>query len=262
MIFQINKIFGRKYTKREISIKNLMGTNKHWYHQIVLSPNITTPGINNSKLFLKHLDLPSPCKGLRVLDIGTADGFFAFEVEKRGGNVIAIDYRSLRKNPGFRIVSNILQSKVKYVTDNVYNITPKKYGMFDIVLFLGTLYHLPDPFLALETVKRVCKNLLYLETQTIDNAFLTSNKKFVPLSSLSKELVKSPIMQFYPKGALNNDPTNFWAPNMACIEAMLLELDIKILKKKLLGARAIFKCKVENKNKENYYLKIARGIVG
>jgi len=261
MIFQIKKIIGGKYTNEEIAIKNAIARNKYWYHQIELSPNIVTPGINNSKIFLKHLDLPSSCKGLRVLDIGTADGFFAFEVEKRGGDVIAVDYRSIRKNPGFKIASRILKSKVKYVTDNIYNISPRRYGMFDIVLFLGTLYHLPDPFLALETVKRVCKNLLYLETQTIDNAFLTLNKKFVSLSSLSKELVKTPIMQFYPKDTLNNDPTNFWAPNMACIEAMLFELDFKILKKKLLGSRSIFKCKVENKNKENYYLKIARGTV-
>lgn len=90
-----------------------------------------------------------------------------------------------------------------YMQDNIYNISKNKYGTFDIVLFLGLLYHLPDPLLAPDIVRSACRDLMYLETYLIDNSFLLSNGHKVPLHSISKQLHDVPIMQFYPKNELN-----------------------------------------------------------
>jgi tRNA (mo5U34)-methyltransferase len=231
---------------------------KDWYHRIAIKQDIITPGVNDSPATLKLLELPESCQGLRALDLGTRDGFFAFELERRGADVVAIDYVSCDAS-GFKVAAELLGSKVTYVQDNVYQVAKEKYGTFDIVLFLGLIYHLPDPMLALAIVRSMCKDLLYLETQTIDNAFMTPDGKFVPLSSISPALADTPIMQFCSGGSLNEDPTNYWAPNMKCMEMMLVENDFTVVRKTLIGGRGLFKCQVGELNHE-WLNRIARGL--
>lgn len=232
---------------------------KHWYHRIEIIPGLITPGINDTQTFLKLLDLPNDCSGLKVLDLGTRDGFFAFELEKRGAEVLAIDYYS-DEQTGFKVVAELLGSKVKFIQDNIYNVSVNKYGIFDIVLCLGLIYHLPDPLRALNIIRSVCKNELYLETQVLDNAILMPDGNFVSLKSISEQLEQLSIMQFYPSNSLNSDFSNFWAPNMKCMENMLIETNFSVLGKKLYGQRGLFKCKVTFDECLNYQMKIATGI--
>src|SRR5947209_5053550 len=89
----------------------------HWYHQIRIGEDIVTPGINNSALTLEHLGLPESCQGLRALDLGTRDGFFAFELERRGAEVIAVDYYPADRT-GFQVASELLGSRVAFRQDN------------------------------------------------------------------------------------------------------------------------------------------------
>jgi tRNA (mo5U34)-methyltransferase len=84
--------------------------------------------------------------------------------------------------------------------------SPQTVGTFDVVLFLGVLYHLKDPFAGLERAAAVARERLVIETET---AF---------------DILPWPLMRFYEGRALNDDPTNFWAPNRACLAAMLREL--------------------------------------
>jgi len=81
----------------ESQIQSMIAAHTRWYHRIELAPGIVTPGINDSNANLRildHLGLPTDCSGMRVLDIGTADGFMAFEIEKRGADeVVGLDYR-------------------------------------------------------------------------------------------------------------------------------------------------------------------------
>ncbi len=241
-------------------IKKKIAEVKNWYHQIELAPGIITPGVNNSKQFLKQLKLPKDCRQKRILDIGTRDGFFAFEMEKRGATVVALDYVP-QTSTGFSIAKKVLNSKrVVYYQDNIYNITPKKYGKFDIVLFLGLLYHLPDPIKALNIVRSVCKKDIYVETQGIDNAFLTPEGKLVSLNSLSPLLTKSSLMQFYPKNSLNNDPSNYWAPNLTCLKGMLEETGYKIVTASVHGSRLVAHGQITNDLKTKEVMNIATGI--
>ena len=230
----------------------------YWYHQIEVRPGLVTPGVHTSSIFLEQLDLPADCSGMRVLDLGARDGFYSFELERRGATVTAIDYIPSHIT-GFNVAHKLLNSNVTFIQDNIYNVSPKKYGQFDIVLFLGLIYHLPDPMGALDIVRSVCTHQMYLETHAIDNGVLLPDGRIVPLASISPTLLEIPIMQFYPGSSLNNDDTNYWGPNSKCMEKMLIESDFVILAKKLYGGRAIFKCEVGHNEKLEYLRNISRG---
>ena len=83
------------------------------------------------------------------------------------------------------------------------SLSPERVGSFDVVLFLGVLYHLPNPLLALERVALVTRDLLILET-VVDMVG-----------------VRRPAAAFYPDRELNGDPTNWWGPNHAAVIGML-----------------------------------------
>src|SRR5688572_20791798 len=112
----------------DAAIHALIALHTHWYHQIEVAPGIITPGVNNSARVLAHLEtlgLPQQATGLRVLDIGCRDGFFSFELEKRGAEVLGVDYQSPTQT-GFAIASELLQSRVPYLIENVYALSPEK----------------------------------------------------------------------------------------------------------------------------------------
>src|SRR5205085_3065443 len=148
-----------------------IGSAKYWYHRIPIRPGIVTPGVNDAEATLAVLDPPDDCTGLRVLDLGARDGFFSFAFERRGAEVVAVDYVPADQT-GFAIAAELLGSKVTYLHENVYNLTPEKHGTFDVVLCLGLLYHLPDPMRALHLMRALCRDRFYLETQAIDKASL------------------------------------------------------------------------------------------
>lgn len=227
-------------------IKLLIDSVDNWYHKIELAPGIVTPGIRDCNAVLSTLNLlglPKNCQSLRVLDIGCRDGFFAFEMEARGAEVIAIDYAGVDVT-GFSVVSQIKNSKVKYFTDNVYKLDPKKYGVFDIVLFLGVLYHLRNPMLALDQIQQLIKpdGLLLVETQ------IATNPKLLKINV--------PAWQFYPGKDLNNDATNKWAPNISGFKAIIEETQFKILNDAVYDDRAYIIAKAEKDLEKEYYSKL------
>jgi tRNA (mo5U34)-methyltransferase len=229
-----------------------------WYHQIEVRPGIVTPGVNDTRTVLAHLDLPDDCRGLRALDLGTRDGLFAFELARRGAEVVAIDYMP-KERTGFPVASELLGIDITYRQENIYNLDPDRDGTFDIVLFLGLLYHLPDPMRALRIARRLCRGRLHLETQVLDNALLLADGTFISLASAAPAVADLPIAQFYPGAALNGDPTNYWVPNMACLRGMLSENNFQVTSETLLGARGIFLCSVVQDDPKEYLAVIASG---
>jgi tRNA (mo5U34)-methyltransferase len=55
-----------------------------WYHTLELAPGVVTPGMFDLRPYVSRYGLPERLDGKRVLDIGTWDGFWAFEMERRG----------------------------------------------------------------------------------------------------------------------------------------------------------------------------------
>ena len=242
----------------ESQIKSMIAKHTGWYHCMELAPGIITPGVNDSNANLRildHLGLPADCSGMRVLDIGTADGFMAFEVEKRGADeVVGLDYRK-PTSTGFAIASTILGSQVRHVVENVYELDPEKYGLFDMVLFLGVLYHLRNPLLAFDRIRSIMKPgaLVFVETQLLDNSVPLSDGSTKPLETISKELTDTAIWQFYSKGRLNDDLTNKWVPNMTGLKEAIEDAEFEILDSHIGGARGSVKARAIADGKTAYY---------
>lgn len=180
----------------------------NWWHKIDLGNGITTPGRDDTLTKLGQVQLPKDLQGLSVLDIGAWDGFFSFECERRGAKrVVALD-KAVWNVPaigkeGFELARRVLGSKVEDVELDIHDISPERVGTFDIVLFLGVLYHTPHPFLALERVASVTEKQLILETHVDMNE------------------VDRPVLAFYPGDECADDGSNWCGPNQAAVEAML-----------------------------------------
>ncbi len=124
-----------------------------WWHSIDLGDQVT-PGVNTlERLQTYWIDMrfPDDLRGKRVLDIGYWDGFFSFEAERHGAEVVAVD---CWRPPNLFKAHVALNSKVEFREMSVYEVSRRKLGTFDIVLFLGVQYHLRHPLLGLE---RVCE---------------------------------------------------------------------------------------------------------
>ncbi|MGH9387237.1 MAG: class I SAM-dependent methyltransferase [Vicinamibacterales bacterium] len=231
-----------------------------WYHQIELRPGIVTPGINDSPVLLRNLRLPTDCSGMRVLDLGTRDGFFAFEVEKRGAaEVLAVDSIDANRT-GFGVASRVLGSNVTYLHKNLYHLNEAEIGTFDIVLFLGLLYHLPDPIGGLRIARRLCRSRLYLETVIIDHELTLADGSRVAIEQLDPRLVDTPLMRFFPGDSFRGDPTNYWGPNVRCVRDMLAETEFSVVRVSASRDRAAFECVVASRPERAGHLDQATGL--
>ena len=180
-----------------------------WYHKIDLGHGVVTPGTDESQARLAMIGLPDDLRGKTVLDVGAWDGAFSFAAEQRGASrVMAVDSfcwhgEGWGTKDGFDCARRILNSKVEDREVEVLDLSPETVGVFDIVLFLGVLYHMKHPLAAIERAASVCRERLILWTQ-IDMAH-----------------VDYPAAAFYPGTELNGDPTNWWGPNPAAVQGML-----------------------------------------
>jgi tRNA (mo5U34)-methyltransferase len=92
---------------------------------------------------------------------------------------------------------------------------------YDVVWFFGVLYHLRHPLLALDILRNITRGQLFLQTLTCPGKSMARSR--VNLTLDEREIMNRrgwPRMAFIEE-ALENDPTNWWAPNAACVEAML-----------------------------------------
>jgi tRNA (mo5U34)-methyltransferase len=191
-----------------------------WYHVMELAPGVVTPGAYDPRQQLVRMGFPLDLSDKTVLDIGTYDGFFAFEAERRGArSVLAIDQHPA-DHCGFALARDMLGSRVEYRVASVYDLAPETFGFFDVVLFPGVFYHLRHPLLALDRIHSVCREYVFLETHVLDNAFLGNDRRLT-LDELHPALSASALLQFYPYRELNGDPSNWFAPTVRCVELML-----------------------------------------
>src|SRR5437870_7721511 len=122
-----------------------------WWHTIDLGGGVITPGASDNLKTLPKLGLPERLDGKAVLDIGAWDGFYSFEAERRGAaRVLATDSFSWDgggwgRKDGFELARHALRSHVEDRTIDVLALSPDIVGTFDVVLFLGVLYHMRHP---------------------------------------------------------------------------------------------------------------------
>jgi tRNA (mo5U34)-methyltransferase len=226
---------------------------RNWHHIMEFAPGVITPGRYDPRGLLKHLELDSSLQGKKVLDVGARDGYFSFEAEKRGAEVIAIDYCPPGEM-GFETAKRIFNSQVRFMQMNIYDIKYEKLGSFDIVLCLGLIYHLPDPYLALEIVRSVVKpgGVAYIESNCLDSGFrdVHGNEQTFP-----PEWSEHPVALF-----TRANITNYWCMNRKCLERMALDVGFEILGTKTWGKRILLTLKAVNDVAAAQAVSLARGL--
>lgn len=196
---------------------------RSWFHCVHLPYGIVTPGTREHDAWATY-KLPERLDGQRVLDIGAWEGQFSYESERRGASqVIAMDlWGNNALAPGgepgsmgqgwdnFQFCHTALGSSVQPVNQNVYALC-ESFGQFDLILFLEVLYHLQDPVRGLRHVASVLApdGILCMETW------------------IDAEWIEQPAAIFYPGAELNNDPTNWWGPNIKCVQSMAVAAGFK-----------------------------------
>ncbi len=207
-----------------------------WWHSIDLGHGVVTDGEKTPEILateVSGLELP-PLGGRTVLDIGAWDGFFSFEAERRGAaRVVALDWfvwairwdavadylaacrrdgstpRPLEEVPelwstelpgkrGFDLAREVLGSHVEAVAADFLSIDPGTVGRFDVVLFLGVVYHQRHPLRALERLRAFTKDLAVIESHA------AAYPGFEHLA----------LCEFLEAGELEGDYTNWWSPNL------------------------------------------------
>jgi tRNA (mo5U34)-methyltransferase len=197
-----------------------------WHHRIEVAPGVVTPGAQDTPALLEQISMPDDLTGMRVLDIGARDGFFSFEAERRGAReVVALDNEP-PEHTGFAVAKELLGStRVSYLTENVYSLSPERYGRFDFVFFLGVIYHLRHPLLALDRIHDVCEPgaVLLVESHVIDEGLVDQQGALHRLADFNEALPSFTLTQYLPAGILGNDPTSHWAPSAEALRLWIHE---------------------------------------
>ncbi|MFL5867002.1 MAG: class I SAM-dependent methyltransferase [Thermoleophilaceae bacterium] len=192
-----------------------------WYHTLELAPGHVTDGLFDLRPYVQKYGLPDRLDGKRVLDVGTWDGFWAFEMERRGAEeVVALDLDDesqldwpAKRRPtefrpvgtrgrGFHVAKELLDSSVERVDCSIYDALPEDLGTFDLVFCGSVIIHLRDQVLALERIAGLCRGT-FISAESYDT--LTNLLPF-PASRYRAHREKSVV---------------FWEPNVRCWKAML-----------------------------------------
>lgn len=225
-------------------IRQMVDSVGFWWHSIELGEGVVTPGKKSPAWLEKEfhaLQLP-PLNGKTVLDIGAWDGYYSFMAERLGAKrVVALDHyvwsidrkiaegfhshhaRSCTAVPsiessacwqpekrpgkrGFDTARELLGSGVEPVYADFMTIDPGHLGKFDVVLFLGVLYHMENPLDSLRKLAEFTGTLAVIETHAI----------------VLPAYEHRSLCEFYPRGELQGDVSNWWGPNLTALKAMCL----------------------------------------
>jgi tRNA (mo5U34)-methyltransferase len=216
-------------------------SNYYWYHTIDLGGGIVTPGDYDYRDLVPLFQFPADMRGLKVLDVGSATGFFAFEFERRGATVVSVELPSIADwdmPPGpdrektlqglmqahgvttvdeltrvhlhapFELCRSVLGSKVARCYSRIYDLSPATLGhdAFDMIFAGDILLHTFSPLAALAALAPLCRGLLVI-TQVL--AAIDSG---------------APLMLFTGNA---RDRRTWWHPNRACLEQMLRRIGFR-----------------------------------
>jgi tRNA (mo5U34)-methyltransferase len=173
--------------------------------------------------------LPEDLDGAKALDIGCNAGFYSFELARRGATVVGIDHdehyltqaRWARERFG-------LDDRVEFRQLGVYDLA-RVDEQFDLVLFMGVLYHLRYPLLALDIVAERVSGTLVVQTLTLPGEDHVKPPADLPIDDRERLLEPGwPTMAFV-EHRMAGDPTNWWLANAAAVEAMLRSTGLRVV---------------------------------
>jgi tRNA (mo5U34)-methyltransferase len=170
--------------------------------------------------------LPADLSGWTALDVGANAGFYSFELARRGARVTGID-RDERYLVQARWAAKQFDVEVEFRQGEVYDLLHAT-EQWDLVLFMGVLYHLRHPLLGLEAVARTARRLLVVQTLTLPGDERAEVPADLSLDDRGRlEQRGWPAMAFVER-RLAGDETNWWVPNAACVEAMARSAGLRV----------------------------------
>jgi tRNA (mo5U34)-methyltransferase len=175
-----------------------------WHQRFELAPGVFTPGVNDIAELLSLSRVPDDLSGTRALDIGTTNGGAAFELERRGAEVVAVDVEDEQRF-GFAALRELLGSRVQFVRASAYELSERFEEPFDLVLFWGVLYHLRHPLLAIDNLRAVTSGRAVVETAVADG-------------TVGDELAGTSVVSFFRADELGGDWSNWFAPTIKALQ--------------------------------------------
>jgi tRNA (mo5U34)-methyltransferase len=199
----------------------------HWFHNLHLPDGTQTapdhPLGDFPSYKWEHLagHLPQDLTGWTALDIGCNAGFYSFELAKRGAQVTAIDANAhYLAQAQWAVRRYDLEDRITIRRMQVYDLAHEQ-ARFDLVLFMGVFYHLRYPMLALDIVAQRVRRMMVFQTLTMPGDEVYEDTAGLDFSNREVMLAPGWPKMAFIEGKFAGDPTNWWAPNHACVEAVL-----------------------------------------
>lgn len=222
----------------------------YWYHTVDLGNGLVTPGDYDYREILPNYGFPDDMRGMNVLDVGSATGYFAFEFERRGANVTSVELPSIahwdivhterqktfdlmRLHPAetieeisqrlvegpFQFCHRMLKSKVKRCYSRVYDLTPAKLGAdgFDLIFVGDVLGHLFSPLQALDVLAPLCRGKMIISMDVAES---------LPMP----EGLRNPPSMRYVGGNTEDSGRSWWIPDRTCLMQMLDKVGFRSVK--------------------------------
>ena len=233
--------------------QRLIDAVRPWHHSIDLGDGVVTPGSKTPHHFydeLRRLRLPDMAYK-SVLDVGAWDGYYTLHAEHHGASrVVALDHyawsidfpkaaaymarqlaghqpiRAFHTVPelwdpiglpgkrGFDLVCRLRNSHADVVVDDFQAMDVQRLGTFDVVLFLGVIYHLEEPLRALRRLRQVTRGVAVIESEAV----VLREVRRAGLESGAT----APLWQFVDASQMHDDPTIWWVPTAEGLRAMCL----------------------------------------
>ena len=202
------------------TVADILAADHDWYHTVTLADGVATPGLMDLRPYVDHAALPADMAGLRALDVGSFDGFWAFEMERRGASVVGIDgdrspWPDVPRvhapelpvtetlGTGFRLLKAYFGSDVERRIVTMSDLSPETAGgLFDLAFVGAILLHVRDPLGTLERVRDV----------------LVPGGRLVVMEPVDADLDEGPVAET-PAARFRGQTSqiSIWYPNSSCL---------------------------------------------
>jgi tRNA (mo5U34)-methyltransferase len=175
--------------------------------------------------------VPEDLRGWTVLDIGCNAGFYSIELARRGARVVGLDVEPLYlRQARWAAKAFGLDDRVTIIEGEVYQLLNTA-DRYDLVWFAGVFYHLRYPLLALDLVRRVTTRLMMFQSMTMPGGSRASVPEDLHLDERDRMLQDSWPKMAFVEHRVDGDPTNWWVPSAAGVEALLRSSGFRVLQR-------------------------------
>jgi tRNA (mo5U34)-methyltransferase len=217
-----------------------------WFHNLHLPGGVETAPDHPLGDFPRYKwevvaqHIPESLDGWTALDVGCNAGFYTFELARRGARVVGVDHDERYLAQARWAAGQLgLSDRVRLRLGDVYHLG-RSDEQYDLVLFMGVLYHLRYPLLGLDVIARKARELMIFQSLMLPGEDVEESTGGLGLDDREALLQPGWPRMAFVEHELADDPTNWWVPNRAAVEAMLRSTGMRIVAR---PEREIFVCR-------------------